>query len=75
MADFPESVKAVIYQQAGGRCQCRRQGHGHDGARCGKSGTHYHHITAESVGGGNTASNCELLCADCHRLTPSYGRH
>lgn len=30
-----------------------------------------HHVTA---GGPDTASNCEILCCECHAGTGTYGR-
>jgi 5-methylcytosine-specific restriction endonuclease McrA len=78
MADFSEDTKTTAFGRAGSRCQCMRQGHGHDGRRCNvaltRGTTHFHHITAESVGGSNALSNCEVLCMKCHQATQSYGR-
>ena len=75
---FSDATKDQAYVQSGGRCECKRAGHGHAGrcpTRITRTGAQYHHITAQSVGGGDGLSNCEALCVECHRLTPSYGRH
>lgn len=75
---FPESIKDLAFARARGRCECRRSRHGH-GLRCGalltRSIARFHHVTAQSVGGGDGLSNCEVLCVGCHADTPSYGRH
>jgi 5-methylcytosine-specific restriction endonuclease McrA len=75
---FPESVKDEAFKRAGGRCECKRSGHPHIGRcmiRLTPSTAQLHHITAQAVGGDDGISNCEVLCAHCHRLTDSYGRH
>lgn len=85
---FPLSVVLAAWQRSGGRCECTRSTHGHGYYRCNKAlnwnarGSDYawggweaHHKTAESVGGADTLSNCEILCMDCHKKTESYGRH
>lgn len=84
---FPQSVVDQAFARSGGRCECARQHPGrieapHHGSRCPRTfmrtgrGTSWeaHHITAESVGGSDTLSNCEILCITCHSLTQSYGR-
>ncbi len=79
---FPDSVVQQAWDRAGGRCECRRTGHGHTG-RCNRElrwnsrgketayGWEAHHVTA---GGPDTLSNCEILCQDCHKKTRTYGR-
>ncbi len=75
---FPESVKLAALRRSGYRCECKRRGHGHYG-RCSavvwRSTAEFHHVTAQSVGGSDALSNCEVLCGSCHRQTASYGRH
>ena len=75
---FPDSVKDQAFQRSGGRCECRRETHGHYG-RCSttvtRHGAQYHHIIAESKHGPDTLSNCEVLCVPCHKKTQSYGRY
>ena len=75
---FSDLTKDRAFVRSGGRCECIRARHGHVG-RCPKrvtrTGAQYHHVTAQSLGGGDALSNCEVLCVECHRLTPSYGRH
>ena len=50
---FPQNVKDAAYRRSGGRCECRRQGHGHF-ARCAqtltKTSAEYHHVHAASQG-------------------------
>lgn len=75
MSDFPQSVKTLALIRAGLQCECVRR-HPHHFVRCAnRTGLEFHHKTAEVLGGGNSLSNCEVLCVPCHRLTPSYGRH
>jgi len=74
---FPESVVQQAWQRAGGKCECQRTTHGHTG-RCnkqlvrenrgreGKGKWEAHHRVR---GGGDTLSNCEILCWDCHSKT------
>ncbi|MBI4295039.1 MAG: HNH endonuclease [Chloroflexi bacterium] len=82
---FPQSVKDEAFRHSGGRCECTREHPGrinapHHGGRCPRPFSQYggqweaHHITAESVGGSDFLSNCEVLCLTCHQLTQSYGR-
>ena len=80
---FPESVVRQAWNSAGGRCECTRENHGHYG-RCGKQlvwenrgretgrgDWEAHHRVA---GGPDVASNCEILCWDCHKKTRTFGR-
>jgi len=77
---FSEQVKDDAFRRSGGRCECIRQHSSHLNGRGSATFTRYggqwdaHHITAESVGGGNGLSNCEVLCLRCHKLTDSFGR-
>lgn len=78
---FSDGTKDEAYARAGARCECTREGHGHDGHRCetrvkrrGKS-VHYHHKTARKRGGSDALSNSEVLCQPCHVLTKTYGKH
>ena len=81
---FYTTVVQQAWNNAGGKCECRRTNHGHFYTRCnkdlvwdnrGKTGQRgcweAHHKTA---GGPDTTSNCEILCCDCHAGTGSYGR-
>jgi len=81
---FPQSVVDEAWRRSGGNCECRRSNHNHLYVRCnkqlvyenrGKTGQRgcweAHHITA---GGPDVASNCEILCCECHVGTGSYGR-
>lgn len=81
---FPDSIRGQAFARSGGRCECEREHLGmpaapHHGGRCqrtlaGVGGWEAHHVTAESVGGPDILSNCEILCVTCHQLTESYGR-
>jgi len=74
---FPESVVRQAWQKAGGKCECRRVTHGHSG-RCnkqlvwknrgreGRGKWEAHHRVRSR---GDTLSNCEILCWDCHSKT------
>jgi len=77
MMAFPESVVRDVWQIVGGRCECSRVTHGHQGRcdkqlvwenreRTGRGAWEAHHINSS---GGDTHSNCEILCWDCHVLT------
>lgn len=81
---FPPSVVQEAWNNAGGKCECRRTTHNHPYVRCNKQLVwenrgatgqrgcwEAHHKTA---GGQDTASNCEILCCDCHAGTATYGR-
>lgn len=77
--DFPDSVVEQAWVRSGEKCECSRITHTHTG-RCNKVlykhrrgdrdhgyGWEAHHI---SVSGGDTLSNCEILCWNpCHRAT------
>ncbi len=76
---FSEVVVVQAYQRAGGRCECTRTTHGHDG-RCantlvsskrgeeGKGAWEAYHKDGDST--NDSYSNCEILCWDCHKQTP-----
>jgi len=81
---FPESELKKAWERAGGRCECTRTTHSNHRGKCdkqlvwenhgrgeGRGAWEAHHITA---GGPSIASNCEILCWDCHRQTPTFGR-
>ena len=80
---FSDSIKAQALQRSGGRCECDRQQCNHPrqyvGGRCTRRVTQataeFHHLHAQAAGGGDTLSNCQVLCKECHRQTASYGRH
>jgi len=69
-----ETIQAA-WQRSGGRCECERVGHGHEG-RCGRELV-WDLQGADSDGGwrprrkatwGNDAlANCEIRCASCQR--------
>jgi hypothetical protein len=74
---FSDDVKDRAFVRSGGKCECTRTNHPHRG-RCGarltRATAEFHHITAQSVGGSDGLSNCEVLCHECHVGTASYGR-
>jgi len=81
---FSEAVKHQAFIRSGGQCECTRSHSGvvfppHHGGRCPTTFTEHgggweaHHIVAESAGGADTLSNCEILCIPCHQLTGTYG--
>jgi len=77
--DFPGSVVDEAWIRSGGKCECTRTTHSHIG-RCNKMllksargdrngffGWEAHHISST---GGDTLSNCEMLCWNpCHKAT------
>jgi len=75
---FSDEVIRQAWQRAGGKCECRRTSHNHPYVRCnkelvwensgreGRGAWEAHHISAS---GGDTLSNCEILCWDCHLKT------
>ena len=75
---FSETVKDQAFRRSGGRCECERSYHSHGRSRCSRTVTRttaqFHHISAQSVGGHDGLSNCEVLCLPCHKGTSSYGR-
>jgi len=76
---FPTEEVTKAWKSAGGCCECRRTTHTHSYVRCnkdlvwenrgresGKGCWEAHHINSN---GSDTASNCEILCWDCHKST------
>ena len=75
---FPDSVVEKAWATAGRRCQCRRKTHRHPYDRCnkllvwmnrgreGRGCWEAHHLWAS---GGDTLTNCQILCWDCHSRT------
>ena len=52
-----QTTKKIVYTRDGGKCQC-----------CGSfQNLEYDHIMPFSCGGGNDASNIQLLCQRCNR--------
>ena len=83
---FSEATILSAWTRSGGKCECGRISHGHGIWGCNKQliwesrgkdylpgGWEAHHKTAVSAGGGDTVSNCEILCLACHKGTQSYG--
>lgn len=76
---FSEETVEEAWKRAGGRCECRRTTHNHSYVRCnkelvwenrgretGRGAWEAHH---RSSIGGDSLSNCEILCWDCHKAT------
>lgn len=87
MGNFPEEELKKALANAGERCECRRTNADclkkHNRVRCSEKGFtlgnhksrwQAHHRTAQDAGGKDIASNCEILCVDCHRATRTYGK-
>jgi len=80
---FPQSVVDEAWKRSGGQCECRRDHFEHAGFRCperlsywdrgseGPGGWEAHH---KNSNGPAIASNCEILCQECHKRTRSFGR-
>lgn len=78
MMPFNDNVKSQALRRAGGLCECRRKDHRHLFGRCmslvTRNSADFHHKHAAGQGGGDSLSNCEVLCRSCHKKTDSYGR-
>ena len=73
---FSTEIIEKAWNRANGRCercgkQLVRENH-NEGER---GAWEAHHKTAQSSGGSDSLSNCEILCLECHKNTYSYGRH
>lgn len=71
---FTDRVLQQAWRRAGGRCECKRWTHKHEQARCGealvltsrgKEGQGRWEAHRISSTGGDTLTNCEILCWDC----------
>ena len=76
---FSDLTKQLAFARSGGRCECQRiLCSEHVLKSCGKNLTmataEFHHKHAQSQGGSDALSNCEVLCHACHVNTASYGR-
>jgi hypothetical protein len=76
--DFWEEEIEKAWKRVGGRCECKRDGHGHDRPHNkeliwekrngrGKGRWHAHHRDEDKE--NIELSNCEILCGKCHGLT------
>lgn len=75
---FSEEVVRQAWENAGGQCQCKRQGHPHFYIPCGKplvwekrgkpgwGGWEAHHKDSFK---GDGLDNCEILCYTCNEIT------
>ena len=73
---FTENVVEQAWKRAGGKCECKRWTHNHSVVRCGKElvfanrakeGQGRWEARRVEPSGGDTLSNCEILCADCYK--------
>ena len=76
---FSENVVEQAWKRAGVKCECRKWTHNHGVMRCnkelvfvnrgrerqGRQGTWEPHRINRM--GGDTLSNCEILCWDCYK--------
>ena len=84
--EFSQATIDAAWARSEGRCECKRNSCGHNG-RCNKQliydhhkegekgAWEAHHIVAKEIGGKDKASNCEILCLECHKNTKTYGKH
>lgn len=85
---FSDTTVFAAWKRSGGRCECRNGKCGHYKWGCNSKlvweyrGLDFlpgaweaHHIIPVSKGGRDTVENCQILCIDCHKNTPSYGEH
>ena len=83
-AEFSESqVWLHFYSVAGGRCECDGCLFFHTG-RCKNTFTYEQRSTSDGTGWqadhhhgafSNSFSNLRIMCVDCHKMTPTYGRN
>lgn len=79
---FSNTVVQQAWNRAGGQCECRRKTHNHRYVRCnkqlvlsnrgrnnGRGAWEAHHKHSVGNGGGDSVSNCEILCWSCHSQT------
>ena len=76
---IPQSVVEAAWRRAGGCCECPRDTHDHGSDRCnkqlawadrGSEGTGGWEAKRVESDGGDTLSNCEILCREpCHSAT------
>ena len=72
---FSDEVVEAAWKNADGKCErCGKSlskgNRGEEGAR---GAWEAHHKTSVAAGGGNTVSNSEILCLDCHKASRTYG--
>jgi len=79
---FSQEVIDKAWKNCGGKCECVRTTHAHVGkhdkvltkSERGREATgvgkwEAHHKVSVASGGEDIASNCEILCWDCHSKT------
>jgi len=81
---FSETTKQQAFLRAGGRCECVRTTCRHHTGRCNRvldpnnralrQTWEAHHRMAVAAGGMDIASNCEILCTQCHQNTRTFGK-
>lgn len=75
---FSEEVLRQAWERAGGQCECTRRTHRHFYTPCGRF-LKWDKRNEAAVGGwaarrlktfeGDTVSNCEVVCMECHDAT------
>jgi hypothetical protein len=82
---FSEDVVREAWERADEQCECNRRNHRHFRTPCGKPLVRSRRGTEETGGweanhyapdGGDSLSNCEILCMDCYgasRQSPGPG--
>jgi len=83
-AEFNPFLVGLHFVSVGGQCECEGCFPGHYG-RCSARFTLSDRATSDSDFGwqadhrwgawSNDATNLRILCVDCHKRTPSYGRN
>jgi len=75
---FSEKVIEQASNRAKGKCECQKLNHKHPTGKCGKElvftnrnreGRGRWEARPISKTFGDTIYNCEILCADCYKLT------
>lgn len=79
---FSEETVREAWKRAGSKCECKRLIHNHLYNRCnkelvlenrgretGKGAWEAHHRNST---GGDSLSNCEILCWTCHKTTSNF---
>jgi len=85
---FSNTTILAAWKRSQGRCECHNSKCGHYIWGCNNKlvweyrgmdllpgAWEAHHIVPVSKGGPDTVENCQILCIDCHKNTPSYGEH
>ncbi len=69
---FSQQTINSAWNQAGGKCERCKKALDPQNSKVGMR-WHAHHKTSQDASGSDGASNCEILCVNCHKNTQSYG--